>query len=167
MSYFKTTCGLLYKWANIDKQMLYQTCNWQHMSKHNILCFQVICAFKVTLTSIRMLPNTFFSGQCSMSLIFSTSFNARPQLQWMSWGFEPYQVVPLESKYLHGICVNIASFFYTIETPICYVGCLMITNTWTYISLYIRNTAILENKKSVSIFPHQLVNTCDLHIHTL
>ncbi len=62
-----------------------------------------------------------------------------------------------------GISVNIASFFYTIQTPICYVGCLMITNTWTYISLYIRNTAILENKKSVCIFPHQLVNTYDLH----
>ncbi len=31
----------------------------------------------------------------------------------------------------------IASFFYTIQTPICYVGCLMIANTWTYISIYI------------------------------
>ncbi len=27
-------------------------------------------------------------------------------------------------------------FFYTIQIPICYVGCLMITNTWTYISPY-------------------------------
>ncbi len=36
-----------------------------------------------------------------------------------------------------------------------------------YISLYIRNTAILENKKSVCIFPHQLVNTYDLHLQTL
>ncbi len=35
-----------------------------------------------------------------------------------------------------------------------------------YISLYLRNTAILENKKIVCIFSHQLVNTCDLHIHT-
>ncbi len=57
-------------------------------------------------------------------------------------------------------------FFYTIQTSIWYVGCLMIANTWIYISLYLKNTAILENKKSVSIFPHQLVNTCDLHIHT-
>ncbi len=55
--------------------------------------------------------------------------------------------------------------FYTIQTLVCYVGCLMTANTWTYISLYIRNTAILENKKSVCIFPHQLVNTCDLHLH--
>ncbi len=31
-------------------------------------------------------------------------------------------------------------------------------------SLYIRNIAILENKKSVCIFLHQLVNTCDLHL---
>ncbi len=36
-----------------------------------------------------------------------------------------------------------------------------------YISLYIRNTAILENKKSVCIFPHQLVNSCDLHLFRL
>ncbi len=50
---------------------------------------------------------------------------------------------------------------------ICYVGCLMIANTWTYISLYIRNTAILENKKSVCIFQHQLVNTCDFHLFRL
>ncbi len=39
----------------------------------------------------------------------------------------------------------------------------MIANTWTYILLYIRNTAILENKKSV-FFPHQLVNIFDLHL---
>ncbi len=58
-------------------------------------------------------------------------------------------------------------FFYTIQTAICYVGCLMIANTWTYIFLYIRNTAILENKKSVCTFPHQLVNTCDLHLFRL
>ncbi len=32
-----------------------------------------------------------------------------------------------------------------------------------YISLYIRNT-ILVNKKFVCISPHQLVNTCDLHL---
>ncbi len=57
-------------------------------------------------------------------------------------------------------------FFYTIQMPICSVGCLMLANTWIYISLYLRNTAILENKKSVCIFLHQLVNTCDLHIRT-
>ncbi len=50
---------------------------------------------------------------------------------------------------------------------ICYIGCLMIANTWTYISLYIRNTAILQNKKSVCIFPPQFVNTCDLHLFKL
>ncbi len=67
----------------------------------------------------------------------------------------------------HGIWGNIALFFYTIQTPIRYVGCLMIANTWTYNSLYFRNTAIFENKKSVCIFPHPLVNTCDLHLPTL
>ncbi len=65
------------------------------------------------------------------------------------------------------IWVNIVSFLNTIQTPICYVGCSMIANTWTYISLYIRNTAILENKKSVCIFLYQHVNTCDLDLHTL
>ncbi len=56
--------------------------------------------------------------------------------------------------------------FYIIQTPVCCVaiGCLMIANIWTYISLYIRNTAILVNKKLVCISPHQLVNTCDLHL---
>ncbi len=67
----------------------------------------------------------------------------------------------------HGIWGNIALFFYTIQTPIRYVGCLVIANTWTYNSLYFRNTAIFENKKSVCIFPHPLVNTCDLHLPTL
>ncbi len=57
-------------------------------------------------------------------------------------------------------------FFYIMQTPICYVGCLIIANTWIYISIYLRNTVILENKKTVCIFSHQLVNTCDLHIHT-
>ncbi len=38
---------------------------------------------------------------------------------------------------------------------------------YIYISLYLRNTAILENKKNVCIFSHQLVNTCNLHIHAL
>ncbi len=66
----------------------------------------------------------------------------------------------------HGIWVNIASFLCTIQTPICYVGCLMIANTWTDIFLYIRNTAILENNKSVCIFLHQLVNTCDRKMFT-
>ncbi len=58
-------------------------------------------------------------------------------------------------------------FFYTIQSPICHVDCLMIANTWIYISLYLRNTAILENKKTVCIFLHQLVNICELHIHGL
>ncbi len=53
---------------------------------------------------------------------------------------------------------------YTIQTPICYVGCLMIANICTYISLYIRKMAILVNKKLVCISLHQLVNTCDPHL---
>ncbi len=57
-------------------------------------------------------------------------------------------------------------FFYTIQMSICYVGSLMIANTWIYIFLYIRNTAILENNKSVCIFPHQRVNTCYIHLNT-
>ncbi len=78
-------------------------------------------------------------------------------------------VVPHESSEAppHGNWVNIVSFFNTIQTPICYVGCLMIAKAWTYISLYIRNIAILVNKKFVCISPHKLVNTCDLHVHTL
>ncbi len=85
------------------------------------------------------------------------------------WFAEPYHVVPLESSaaLMHGILVNIGSFFNTIQTPICYVGCLMIANTWIYISLYIRNTAILENKNSVCIFPHHLLNTCDCYLYRL
>ncbi len=58
-------------------------------------------------------------------------------------------------------------FFYAINTSICYVGCLMITNTWTNISLYITNTPILEKKISVCIFSHQLVNTCDFYLFRL
>ncbi len=58
-------------------------------------------------------------------------------------------------------------FWKKIQTPICYVGCLMIAKAWTYISLYTRNTAILENKKSVCNFPYQLENTCDLHLFRL
>ncbi len=49
-------------------------------------------------------------------------------------------------------------FFYIIQSPIFYVGCLMIANTWIYISLYLRNTAILENKKTVLYF---LVSACE------
>ncbi len=82
---------------------------------------------------------------------------------------EPYHVVPLESSAApkHGIWINIVSFLNTIQMPICYVGCLIIANTWIYISLYIRNTAILENIKSVCIFLHQFVNTCNLHLFRL
>ncbi len=43
--------------------------------------------------------------------------------------------------------------FYTIYTPVCCVGCLTIANICTYISLYIRNTAILVNKKLICISP--------------
>ncbi len=54
--------------------------------------------------------------------------------------------------------------FYTIQVSVCCVGCLMIANKCTYISLYIRNTAISVNKQLVCISPHQFVNTCDLHL---
>ncbi len=77
---------------------------------------------------------------------------------------ETLKSVTTATALYHRIGVNIASLFYTIQTPICYVGCLMIANICTYISLYIRNTAIVENKKIVGIFPPQLVNTCDLHL---
>ncbi len=54
--------------------------------------------------------------------------------------------------------------FYTIQTSICCIHCLIIANICTYISLYIKNTAISVNKKLLCISPHQLVNTCDLHL---
>ncbi len=38
------------------------------------------------------------------------------------------------------------------------------TNICTYISLYVRNTAISVKKRFVCISLHQLVNTCDLHL---
>ncbi len=41
---------------------------------------------------------------------------------------------------------------------ICYVGCWMIANSWTYISLYIKNTAILEDKK---IYLYFSASTCE------
>ncbi len=53
--------------------------------------------------------------------------------------------------------------FYTIQTSICCMDCLVIANICTYISIYIRNTAISVNK-IVCISQHQLVNTCDLHL---
>ncbi len=74
------------------------------------------------------------------------------------------------SRYNHSHCPkewNLSQYhfiFYTIQTSVWYVEYLMITNTWIYLSLYIRNTVILENKKLVSIFSYQLVNTCDLHL---
>ncbi len=43
----------------------------------------------------------------------------------------------------------------------------MIANIFTYIFLYIRNTATLVNKKLVFISAHERVNTCDLHFHAL
>ncbi len=65
----------------------------------------------------------------------------------------------------YGIWDNIVLFLNTIQMPICYVR-LFDNHKYMdiYISLYVRNTAILENKKSVCIFPHQLVNTSDLHL---
>ncbi len=63
-----------------------------------------------------------------------------------------------------GMWINIVSFFYTIEMPMYFIGYLMITKICTYISLSIRNMTISVNKKLVCIFPHQLENTCDLHL---
>ncbi len=54
--------------------------------------------------------------------------------------------------------------FYTIQTSIWCIDCIVNANICTYISLYIRNTAISVNKIFVCIYPHQLVNTCDLHL---
>ncbi len=50
---------------------------------------------------------------------------------------EPYHVVPFKSSAAlkHRIWVNILSFLNSMQTPICYVGCLIIANTWIYISL--------------------------------
>ncbi len=48
--------------------------------------------------------------------------------------------------------------------PVCYVGCLMIANISSYTSLITWNTTILECKKLVCIFLHQIVNTGDLHL---
>ncbi len=42
-------------------------------------------------------------------------------------------------------------FFYTIQTPICYVGCLMIANTWTYISLKHQEYSYL-GKEKISLY---------------
>ncbi len=67
---------------------------------------------------------------------------------------EPYHVVPLESSaaLLHAIWVNIASLFYTILMPICYVVYLMIANTWTYISLYIHQEYCYLGKQKISLY---------------
>ncbi len=79
---------------------------------------------------------------------------------------EPYHVVSLKSRAAPkcGIWVNIVSFLSTIQMSICYVVCLIITNTWIHISLYIRNTAILENNK---ISLNLSTSTCDLHLFRL
>ncbi len=99
---------------------------------------------------------TWSNGNCWPSPLYTTWYgrchfvSSGPGYVWLA---KPYNVVLLKASAArkHGIWVNIAPFFYTIQMPICYVGCLIIANTWTYISLYLRNTAILEN-------------TCDLHI---
>ncbi len=94
------------------------------------------------------------------------------------WLAEPYHMVPQKlpntalrhSSWLtqlaptqHGIWDNIASFFTQYRCQYA-VYCLMVANICTYISLYIRNMAILVNKKLVCISLHQLLNTCDLHL---
>ncbi len=61
----------------------------------------------------------------------------------------------LRSMAFESICLI---YFFTIQSPIYYVGCLMIANTWIYISLYLRNTAILENKKTFFYF---LASACE------
>ncbi len=60
----------------------------------------------------------------------TTSFHSNRELSWS---------MEFESMLLH--C------FYTIQSPICYVGFLTIANTWIYIFLHLRNTFLLENKR--------------------
>ncbi len=69
-------------------------------------------------------------------------------LNHITW-FHSNQALPRSMEF-ESILLN---FFYIIQSPICYVGCLMIANTWIYIFLYLKNTAILENKKKF-VFSH-------------
>ncbi len=105
----------------------------------------------------RKLPYTMWYSHCHL-------VSGGPGYVWLA---EPYHVVPLESSATpkHGISVNVDYFFYTIQMPICYVGCLMIANTWTYISLYLRNTAILEKKKSLYFLTSACEHLWPSHSH--
>ncbi len=69
------------------------------------------------------------------------------------WLAEPYHVVPLESSATpkHRIWDNIASFFHTIQTPKCYVGCLMIANTG-HISSYTSGIPLSWKTKKQFVF---------------
>ncbi len=44
--------------------------------------------------------------------------------------------------------------FYTIQMPICYVGCLVIANTWTYISPYTSGILLSWKTKNQFVFFH-------------
>ncbi len=50
-------------------------------------------------------------------------------------------------------------FFYTIQKPICYVGCLMITNTWIYIYLPIHQEYSYLGKQKSSLYFY--TSTCE------
>ncbi len=85
--------------------------------------------------------------------------SGRPGCVWLA---EPYHVVPFESSATpkHGIWVHVASFFLhnTVTNMLCR---LFDDRKYMDIYLYLRNTAILENKKTVCIFSYQRVNTCN------
>ncbi len=80
------------------------------------------------------------------------------------WLAEPYHVVPLKSS--TGIGVNIVSFLNTIQTP--NMLCRPFDDR-KYMDIYLpihQEYRYLGKQKSVCIFLHQRVNTCDLHLHT-
>ncbi len=70
---------------------------------------------------------------------------------------KPYNVVPLESRAApkNGIWVNIVSFLNTIQTPICYVGCLS-TVWWSqkygHISSYTSGILLSWKTKNQFVF---------------
>ncbi len=93
------------------------------------------------------------------SLFVITKVSIHSRCEWLNYTMEIDKHIVLRysngynhsSAPKHGIWVNIASFVYTIQNPICYVGCLMIANICTYISLYNMNMATSVNKKLVCI----------------
>ncbi len=93
----------------------------------------------------RKLP-TYTTWYCRCHLV-----SGGPRYVWLA---EPYHVVPLESNAAlkHGIWLNVASFFYIMQTPIYYVGCLIIANTWIYISPYTSGILLSWKTKKQFVF---------------